>query len=587
MSAKDERRALEPRPTLLTLAKRLHQLTPDGPLPPDSHGLQQGAGRCRSDDVETVLAAHFDDPETARQPDRLHGTGRRLIDNGADVRTVDTGLALLEGRVEPEDAEAIRLLGLLPCFTGRAAALLSGLPDAATELIWLADRAPAAYLTRVVEALCAQPGPAPRDWLLHGFRPGGISPLYPSLARTIADRLDLPAVLADPALDEDALERVGLVLAAMTQSNDYRPAILGYPQARETYAAFASRAHLLSPSMTRYALLLSLVLDLESGHSRLLPRLPGDDRQIVGRLRDVLAQRAWRETRRAARGSDDRLDRWRADWARRTLRTLAATEGARSEAPMPEAGVSLFQLQIVELDPGAQGGVETRVLIDGFPVLAAAFQRGRPHPPGVLLDTGILHATTEPREVQLAEAWCTEGCCGALHVTVVREGDAVVWRDWRRPPEPAGRTPGPELPAYRFDAAQYEAELARAARGRLWEWPTLTAARLLRARLGQEPELMARWHCAPGWIGSHYDDRDLLDISFICRRPAPDGADEHWLQFVWAVPVTGEAPPQAVVDAVASGLAGANPTGWSRLVGGSRAAAEALGFPAPGPPPDA
>ncbi|MFD7615894.1 hypothetical protein [Streptomyces sp. NPDC059802] len=39
-----------------------------------------------------------------------------------------------------------------------------------------------------------------------------------------------------------------------------------------------------------------------------------------------------------------------------------------------------------------------------------AFGRGAVHPPEYLLDSGRPRATDEPREVQLAEAYCTEGC---------------------------------------------------------------------------------------------------------------------------------------------------------------------------------
>lgn len=91
------------------------------------------------------------------------------------------------------------------------------------------------------------------------------------------------------------------------------------------------------------------------------------------------------------------------------------------------------------------------------------FGRGPAHSPEYLLDDGRLWAETEPREVQLAEAYCTEECCGALYVTIRRDADQVVWESWRRPQTtPGSRDPAPELRTHRFDASAYDAEIARA-----------------------------------------------------------------------------------------------------------------------------
>ncbi|CAM5250712.1 hypothetical protein SAVIM40S_00453 [Streptomyces avidinii] len=46
--------------------------------------------------------------------------------------------------------------------------------------------------------------------------------------------------------------------------------------------------------------------------------------------------------------------------------------------------------------------------------------RAAPTPPSHLLDAGRLRAGPEPREVTLAEAYCTAGCCGALYATAAR-----------------------------------------------------------------------------------------------------------------------------------------------------------------------
>jgi hypothetical protein len=57
--------------------------------------------------------------------------------------------------------------------------------------------------------------------------------------------------------------------------------------------------------------------------------------------------------------------------------------------------------------------------------------------------------------VRLAEVSCTEGCCTRLYVTIVRDGDSVVWRDWR------GHTSTAPPPELRFAAHRYGTELTR------------------------------------------------------------------------------------------------------------------------------
>ncbi|MGA5820108.1 hypothetical protein ACPC54_19855 [Kitasatospora sp. NPDC094028] len=76
-----------------------------------------------------------------------------------------------------------------------------------------------------------------------------------------------------------------------------------------------------------------------------------------------------------------------------------------------------------------------------------------------------LRAAEEPRRVVLAEPECTGGCCGYLTAVIRRIGDVVLWTDWEIP---ADSTRPLE---YTFDAAQYEAELARAAADPWWRSP--------------------------------------------------------------------------------------------------------------------
>ncbi|MBF6507630.1 hypothetical protein IU422_07710 [Nocardia farcinica] len=108
--------------------------------------------------------------------------------------------------------------------------------------------------------------------------------------------------------------------------------------------------------------------------------------------------------------------------------------------------LSRLALHVVVPEPERPGrNVELRALVDGVDVVAAAFHSGPARSPQELLRPGgPLEATAEPHEVRLAEAECTEGCCGALHVMVRGDDEHVVWSEWRntgRGEHPAGRVP--------------------------------------------------------------------------------------------------------------------------------------------------
>ncbi len=236
-------------------------------------------------------------------------------------------------------------------------------------------------------------------------------------------------------------------------------------------------------------------------------------------------------------------------------------------------------------DPSLRGGVQVRIMVDGSPLIAAAFDRGPALSPTGLLERGLLRASEEPTEVKLAVAWCDEGCCGALFVTIVREGDTVRWYNWRRPPTPAAEPQPAGLPELCFAAVAYDAEVARAEGDRSWEWSAYTVARLLRREVREHPDFLDQWSCAPGWIGTHYERRDRVEISFTYPRRASEGIEAHapWLQFIWSIPDDGR-PPERQAEAALLSLSEVDPTSHARIVGGSREHADALGFTWPADP---
>ena len=233
-----------------------------------------------------------------------------------------------------------------------------------------------------------------------------------------------------------------------------------------------------------------------------------------------------------------------------------------------------IDVRAVVPDPAGQGEVETRVLVDGRPVICAAFDKGPAFCPEDLLADERLHATDEPHEVRLAEANCTEDCCSALYVSIVREGDTVVWRDWRGT---SAAAPPAELC---FDAAQYDAEIARARADHTWEWAARTVARLLRERLRTLPELLARWECRPCWVAARVNEPGQVRLCFSYPGEPSWTGKEPWLQFEQIITVD-DAPPAEQTARAISRLEAADPRTLARIVGGNRDSAERLGFPWP------
>ncbi|MFD7733230.1 hypothetical protein ACFV6F_22905 [Kitasatospora phosalacinea] len=165
-------------------------------------------------------------------------------------------------------------------------------------------------------------------------------------------------------------------------------------------------------------------------------------------------------------------------------------------------------------------------------------------------------------------------CCGALYVTVRREGGAVCWDGWRNP-----RDPGLDLPAHRFDAEQYAAEVEHAGTG-VEDWPARGIGRLLEDELVRRPELLAAWECElhAVWTGPWAPDR--IDLTFWHPGRPDDRSDEPYLQFTAELPVpAGE--PRALAAELVERLTATDPRTWARVCGGRADHAEALGHPWP------
>lgn len=594
MSGEDERTALHPGLSLYEQALRLDRADPGGPPrttvrapAADREQRPRLPWRESRDAARDVLESVLTEPDSARAaketarrlrdlrvrtghihaavremtvPDvaRARALARHLTRTGTTAYAVGTGIALLTRFGEADDVPCLKTLGLLPGFTAAAIGALDRIDAPAAALLWLDRRQRKEQLRPLIDALMAGDDEAARNRLLDL----PMSPVGPTTARRIAQSVRLPDLLRRTPDDPEILAQSARLLALMTSLRNYEPEIRNYPDAVAVHDAVVARASCLTPSLDHYATLLSLALDLHSGPSVLLDWRPGQRAALLGALDTLLATSGWAAVLTAP-DPVDAAELGRLRWLRRTAR--------QPFTAVP--GTFPLRIEVVARDPADPDIVETRFLVGGRPLVPEAFGDGPGHCPEALLDNGSLRATADPREVQLAEAYCTEACCGALYVTVRREGDEVVWDGWR------GASRGVALPPYRFDAAAYDAEIDRATTDRAWSWPARDTARLIASGL-RERDLLTRWDAAKGWIGTDFRDPDTTVLSFTFWPGLAAGQkdrDGPWLQFTWRLPDDGTPPVERAAAALRR-LAAEDPKSYAELIGGSREHAEALGY---------
>jgi hypothetical protein len=160
-------------------------------------------------------------------------------------------------------------------------------------------------------------------------------------------------------------------------------------------------------------------------------------------------------------------------------------------------------------------GIDLDYVYVGFPANEIL---GSPVP--IPLESGEWVDPPEPSESPLAarelgariavyQCSCEVAGCGSMAPIIARDGDWVTWTDFRdytgvfdRPGDPSDDSQGRPLERkqLRFDAQQYDAELARAVADRSWESPSRVTARILRAMLAEHEDLLANSNRRLGWV---------------------------------------------------------------------------------------
>ncbi|KOU87013.1 hypothetical protein ADK94_12495 [Streptomyces sp. XY593] len=481
-------------------------------------------------------------------------TARQLTRTGTDAAAVGVGMALLVRLGEPEDVPCLKALGMLHGLADAASAALDPLDRQAAALLYIRHRDRRGELAPLTDAIATGDAEAVRSALLS--LPDEDRALW--LARRIAEAADLHGLLRARPQDAELLALTGRLLHRMADQLESRPDILDYRPARAVYETLVRHADRLPPTPEHRALLLSVALDLHSGPAVLLDWRPGRRRALLDALDGLLPAAAQEPV------PGDR----EADWFRRN-RHLPFARAGDGDRPR-------WEVVVVHRSPDSSA-VETRILIDGVPLVPALFGKGRGHPPEYLIDSGRLRAAPEPREVQLCEAYCTEGCCGALYVTIRRDGDEVVWDGWRG-------AVGPPPPPYRFDAAAYDAELARAERDHSWCWPARSTARLVAAGLRDRPDLTSLWEVAVSWVATDWRDPDTTVVQLRFTPSAPPPGTGGSLYFTWRLP-DDDSPPGDRAAAALRRLETDDPKAFAVFDGGDTELAEALGYRTAPPAP--
>jgi hypothetical protein len=570
VSVADERSALAPLPFLFHLARRLYQAYPDGPLPdggvrPDI--LDVGSEE-RQQELTALLRDFIADPalsardlhdrctqlafydydvraalrELSPEPSpRLVDTARQLVSTGTDQRAVLVGLVLLTGHADQRDIPVVKMLGLLDFAALQAAYVLLAIPGAETDAMWVADRSPGVR-GEVGDGLSGHPDPDVRYWV------GRNSSMYMRHVRERAGKHELRVLLDQPHVDDALWDHVGKRLLEM--SHRYVSSEIGYYQHDTTaLRRWVALADQRPATVDRAVLLCSLAEELVSGYAALVVRdLRGG---LVAQIRSVL--NGWSDLLAHTAQSDDAGEARRAAWVLRQAAGLSVPQ-------------TRFAVRVVPHAPDPVGGVEARILIDGTPVYAAAFQGGISGPPERVINGGRLQATSEQREILLDDYDGTD-----LYVTIVREDAEVVWKDWRWTMR-SDRLPG----EFRFDADEYDREVSRAEADRSWEWPARTVARLVNDRLRADPTILGRWDCGPGHCRNarQVHDAAILDFSY--------PVDARWgdpsVTFRLGIDV-GDRDPEVVADDVIAMLCASDPRETVEMVGAdSEAGAEHLGL---------
>lgn len=515
-----------------TLKEIIHAAVPCSPA-----ALDRLCEQLRGIQYHWGLRLEYDDNGSGLglQPDETRTIALHLLRQGVTELEILTGLGLLTPLVVDDDIGLLCDIALLQADYGYAVKkMLTACANPGRTLHWLAVRS------------------SPRD---QDTYTDALGRLAAADAEALLEELDTAAVMD---------------LLRMMSFRSHTPTWMKGNRRLAAALALAAKApDVFGQGLTGLVALAQVRDDLRYGHSAFLDLAP-DRRAALAR--DLLTAMRTSEARAllsahlASHPHDSE-----AIWVHRYI------DRAGSENdPLPYG----LAIRIAVPAPSTKQEPRTHVLVDGVPVVTALFDIGVPDPPERILHRQQSLRTGDlPHEVWLAEADCTEGCCGALSARIRRDAATkrVLWEV-----EPTHSRAGSTQ--FAFNADDYDAEVERAASDFSWEWPARRAARLLNQRLRDDSEMLSQWNCRVGGAAAWNTDRTQLTL--FLWHPEPPTPDRPWLQFKHQVtlPDTVVIDDDAVTDAVEAileRLRTNDPTSFAKLCGGSREHAETLGYPWP------
>lgn len=183
-------------------------------------------------------------------PERVRGLARLLTRTSVEEAPTVLGMAMLAEVGSVEDVPLIQTVGLLSgTFGPLAARALARLPDAATNLIWLADRTAGWGRVYLVEAICDLHDSAAEPWLLRKACDGHHLNGY--FAHQVARTARMHEAIARPDADTDLVDHTGRLLAILVGSFGMSDSILDYKHAERALAQYLSHVGRLEPNQGR------------------------------------------------------------------------------------------------------------------------------------------------------------------------------------------------------------------------------------------------------------------------------------------------------------------------------------------------
>ncbi|WP_199041577.1 hypothetical protein [Glycomyces salinus] len=503
--------------------------------PGSADDLDRLCERLRGIQYNQVLRLKHPDTELGLEPELSRVIALHLLRTGRTRLEIMTGLDLLATDLREEDIDLVREIALLQHGYGfTASEMLRASQRPGHSLYWLAVRS------------------SPPDQALYADLLGMLS---------AEDMEELLTGLSVP----DSIE----ILRMMSHRSQTPKWIKGSKHFTTALAQAAKRPELFGSGITGLVAITQVRDDLLYGHSALLDLEQGTRATVARDLLTALRAPQARELVSSALADDPQDSE--AIWLHRYIENADDRDG-----DFPPG----LAIRIATPAPSTRQAPRTHLVVDGVPLVTSLFDHGAAGIPPVLLHRNQgLRTSAEVHEVWLAEADCTEGCCGVLAVRIRRDEATgrVLW-------DVKATRGGTETAQFAFDAREYDAEVARAEADYSWEWPALRAARMLNRRLRDDPSLLSRWDCCNYGAVSWNFDRSILRL--ILWHPEPPNPDRPWLQFQYRTEIpdatsVDDDAVAATVEEILERLRTNDPKSIGKLCGGSEENAKALGYPWP------